>query len=132
MFATSDAELLFILDLVAKYTEKWHIEFSGAKSIVIPIHRKPNINKEWSLGRIFDKDMTPKKILISEGDQIKYLGMICSRTTDPFLYQRQKVTKSFWKTSWRINQMAESTDNPAHYGTHIWKIYGIPAVEQNC
>ena len=50
LFATSESELELVLTTSGKYADTWHIEFSGPKSIVIPIHRKPDNCKKWYVG----------------------------------------------------------------------------------
>ena len=88
----SREQVLFNLELIAKFAEKNAIEFSGPKSMVVPFTCKTDKERLWPMGAITRKDGRKEQIYIKEVDQAKYLGITFSKIS-------QYIVNS-WKCRW--------------------------------
>ena len=85
LMGTSDEELQSLLDITAKFAEKWGMKFNPSKSKVLVVGQKLNKTKKWRLGNNE----------LEEANEYKYLGVYFSRSLKFTFHVEQYLKESF-------------------------------------
>ena len=118
-----------LLNIVGTYALKWKIEFSGPKSLIIPLRRDTNDNIRWKLGCMYITENEKRTITINEEREAKYLGITISKHKNDLLTKhRMDLVEKTKKETGRCYRPATATARPTVYGTKIWKTYVIPKI----
>jgi hypothetical protein len=118
-----------LLNIVGNYSQKWKIEFSGAKSLIIPLKRNISTTRKWSLGYKYINDHDKIEITINEENEAKYLGITLSKhKKDMFQTHRNQLRSKAIKERFKCYKPAISTTRPILYGSRIWDIYVNPKI----
>ncbi len=129
LFASSEYNMTKLLDIVGKYANKWKIEFSGPKSLIIPIKRDIDPDNKWKLGKMYISESEERTIYINEEKEAKYLGITLNQSKNDILAKHKEnlynVTK---RETGRCYRPAVTTARPITYGAQIWTVYVAPKV----
>ena len=129
LFAKTEKNMLNLLDIVNKYAQKWKIEFSGPKSLIIPLTRNINELNKWPLGHKYINEKDKANIYIQEEKEAKYLGITISKhKTDMIMQHKKDLIEKTRKEAFRCLKPATVTSRPILYGAKIWKTYVIPKI----
>ena len=64
LFAKNEDNMQKLLNIVSNYAQKWKIEFSGPKSLIIPLKRNINEDRKWPIGHKYLKETEKTNIYI--------------------------------------------------------------------
>ena len=129
LFSKNEDNMLKLLNIVSNYAQKWKIEFSGPKSLIIPLKRNINKDRKWPIGHKYLNESESTNIYIQEENEAKYLGITISKhKTDMISKHKQDLAERTRKESFRCLKPATSTSRPILYGAKIWKTYVIPKI----
>ena len=109
-----------LLNIVKQYGQKWKIEFSEEKSIVIPILRKPK-DKLWSIGYVPDKSQ--RELFMREYDKGKYLGVLIKRTHNIFKPHIDALEGKIHYASHSVNHIVGPITNIIPVLRDTWNTY---------
>ncbi len=129
LFAKNENNMEKLLRIVGDYANKWKIEFSGPKSLIIPLKRPIEKEKNWALGYKYIAEGIKKEIYIQEEKEAKYLGItLCQNSMDIMKKHKLDLAERTRKETYRCYKPATVTSRPILYGTKIWKTYVIPKI----
>jgi len=123
-------DLQQLLKIVGEYAAKWKIEFSGAKSSVIPICRPPRPDsKLWSIGTVPIQERENEIIYVEEASEGRYLGVSISRLDKPSIYKPQYMLalRSAARSAGFISHLLYKTNNPVTLLHKLWTTYAVPS-----
>jgi len=99
------------------------IEFSSAKSQILPMKRPPRLQDPWEVtcnGRVV--------IAIKEYSEARYLGVQISRKGDLFSDQKRALVSKARKIMWGLWKIVSTTGNRQYYGSVVWGRFALPAI----
>ncbi len=80
MLAGDDEAMRHLCNIAMNYAIRNKLEFSGEKSMIIPLHRDVSEENKWSVGPIPKKNKTHLRRQASEKKEGKYLGVTFAKT----------------------------------------------------
>jgi hypothetical protein len=132
IIAGTAKQLQYQLNLVGKFAEQWKLEFSGAKSDVIPISRPVSQTKLWWLGKTPIRQHESKDIFMKETDGGKYLGILLKREENIYSNHNLDMIKKAYRASHTIINMLHDVLNPINLLQKLWNQYAIPNIIYGC
>jgi len=129
LIAESEQKMQKLLDIVGKWAAKSKTEFSGEKSMVIPIRTPCDPNRKWRMGTKWLNERETTEITIADAQKAKYLGVQISQKYWDILKDHKNSLPNKLETKiWKTIIPAANTARKILYGTKIWNIYTIPQV----
>lgn len=119
-----------ILQLVADYGAAWKIEFSGPKSVVIPIKETKNRRERqlpWPLGIPPHADKQAEVVIVTEVDEGKYLGITIHKHEDIYKSHKKMVLLRLARLSGFLHLISNKLVNPLTIVPRLWKTYAVSA-----
>jgi len=123
-------DLQALLKIIGDYAGEWKIEFSGAKSSVIPMSRPPQLGRGlWAIGKVPIVERENETIYIEEADEGRYLGVTICRLDNPSIYKPHFETsiKGAQRSSGFITHLLAKTHNPVTLLHKLWTTYAVPS-----
>ena len=111
---------------IGEFAHKNKIEFSGAKSHVIPLHRKPNPDNEWYLGYIYGDDNEQQKIILKEQPEGKYLGISVSWNKNHYKTHWKNAVIKAKRQIWPISRLLKGLGRANQVAHKLMHIYSLP------
>ena len=120
LFASSEYNMKKLLEIMANYAQKWKIEFSGPKSIIIPLRQKVNTDRKWKMGNKYLSETDKQEINISETNEAKYLGItLCKHKHDMLAKHRSNITDQLKSQVSKCYGLAIATAMVQKSGQHM-------------
>lgn len=126
LIAKSENALNILLHTLYCEATKSRLEFSGGKSQILPIKRRPQYT--WSIKKTDGPNGGDTCLDIEEKETAKYLGVIISRRSDIFLVEKENLISKTRKLMWSLFKIAYNTGRSNWFGPIIWNKYAIPTI----
>ena len=114
-----------LLDIMGDFAHKNKIEFSAAKSVVIPLHRPANPQKHWKVGYLYNDEGESEDIIMSEVEQGKYLGVELKRTKPHYKKHSEDAISKAKRFLWPVGRMTKGLGRKVQVTHKIWEIYCV-------
>jgi hypothetical protein len=114
-----------LLDVVGEFAHKNKIEFSAAKSIVIPLHRPADPTKSWKVGYLYNDLGEKEEIKMSECEQGKYLGVEVRKRKPHYAHHLKDAITKGKRFLWPVGRMISGLGRKVQVARKIWEIYCI-------
>jgi hypothetical protein len=114
-----------LLDVVGEFAHRNKIEFSGAKSIVIPLYRDADPNIKWKVGYLYNDEGEKEDIVMSECVGGKYLGVQLKRGKPHYAKHLEDAQTKAKRFLWPIGRMIKGLGRKIQVTHKIWEIYCI-------
>lgn len=123
LLANDDFELQKMLDLAAKFSTLYKLQFNHEKSNVLVVGKRIDKQRLWQLGND----------CILETNSYKYLGCIFNRTLSDHSHI-QEVIKKGNRIIGYIKSIIDGQDdfNRVYYGDLLWKSLALPSINFAC
>ncbi len=128
MLIGNEKELKELLAIVGEYSQQFKLEFSGAKSSIIPLGGPIVQHRVWKLGEVFVNELESKEINISETNEGRYLGVTIQKNYSVFKPQWEIAMQKARRGAGLVTLLARRCSNPLTVMKPLWQSYILPAV----
>ncbi|MCP4978510.1 MAG: reverse transcriptase family protein [Maribacter sp.] len=128
MLIGNEKELKDLLQIVGEYSQQFKLEFSGAKSSIIPLGGPIVQDRVWKLGEVFVNELEAKEINISETSEGRYLGVTIQKNYSLFKPQWEIAMQKARRGAGLVTLLARRCSNPLTVMKPLWQSYILPAV----
>jgi len=113
---------------IHNYAQRHKIEFSGTKSLVIPISSMVDDQAKWKLGEKLIPNGESKEIVIGEYPDGTYLGITVRRRCNIYYqHHKSRVSKSVSQLH-LIREVCRGMKDCVEIVNKVWHIYSIPRI----
>jgi hypothetical protein len=114
-----------LLDIVGEFAQQNKIEFSGPKSVVIPLHRPVIPGNKWDIGFVYNENGDKEKISMKEVEDGKYLGVHLQRTKNHYRIHMANAISKANSQIWPISRMIRGLGRGTQIAYKLLEIYSI-------
>ena len=115
------ADLTELLRITAEYSKHWKIEFSGAKSMVVPIGVvQGRGNNTWCIGNTPIPEHPDRLVTMGELKEARYLGITWQRVYNMYAPQGKLAIQKARRCAALKATMVCSTHDPVRLARGIW------------
>ncbi len=97
---------------MGEYTQQFKLEFSGAKSSIIPLGGPVLKDRMWKMGDIFVNETEAKEINISEANEGRHLGITIQKNYSVFKPQWEIAMQKARHGVGLVTLLARRCSNP--------------------